>query len=72
METGIKKAVELAGSQTALAELLGVTPQAVQKWVAQGCAPGDRCREIERLLKGAVRRYELNPVIFGEDPDPQQ
>jgi DNA-binding transcriptional regulator YdaS (Cro superfamily) len=69
METGIKKAVRLAGNQTALAVPLGVTPQAVQKWVAQGFAPAERCREIERLFKGAVRRCDLNPAIFGEDPD---
>lgn len=75
------KAVRLAGSQTALAELFGVSPQAVQKWVAQGFAPGDRCREIESMLEGAVTRYELNPDIFGEpsearprratDPEPE-
>lgn len=69
MENGINKAVRLAGNQTALAALLGVTPQAVQKWVAQGFAPAERCRHIERAFKGAVRRCDLNPSIFGGDPD---
>jgi DNA-binding transcriptional regulator YdaS (Cro superfamily) len=69
MESGIKTAVRLAGSQTALAELLHVSPQAVQKWVAQGVAPGERCREIERVLNKGVTRYKLNPDVFGEDPD---
>jgi DNA-binding transcriptional regulator YdaS (Cro superfamily) len=68
METGIEKAVRLAGSQTALAGRLHVTPQAVQKWVAQGVVPGDRCRGIEHELQGAVTRYELNPLIFGDAP----
>ena len=69
MESGIAKAIRLAGdSQTALANLLGLTPQAVQKWAAQGVVPGDRCREVEAKLGGQVSRYELNPAVFGEDP----
>jgi DNA-binding transcriptional regulator YdaS (Cro superfamily) len=68
METGIAKAIRLAGSQTALGNLLGLTPQAIQKWASQGCAPGDRCREIEAKLDGQVTRYELNPAVFGDPP----
>ncbi|WDZ97955.1 YdaS family helix-turn-helix protein [Herbaspirillum sp. WKF16] len=74
-ETGIATAVRLAGSQTALARGItqiaeargasGVTPQAVQKWVAQGFAPPERCREIEDFLDMRVTRYRLNPGVFG-------
>jgi DNA-binding transcriptional regulator YdaS (Cro superfamily) len=67
-ETGIDKAVRLAGSQTALANLLGLSPQAVQKWVVQGFPPGRRCRKIEDALNNEVTRYELNPVVFGDSP----
>lgn len=65
MEIGIEKAVRLAGSQTALAKLIGVSPQAVQKWVEQGFAPARRCRPIEQKLSGAVTRYELSEEVFG-------
>jgi DNA-binding transcriptional regulator YdaS (Cro superfamily) len=68
METGIEKAVRLAGSQTALAQSLKVRPQAVQKWVSQGYVPGGRCRAVEQELDGSVTRYELNPAVFGEPP----
>lgn len=68
METGIAKAIRIAGSQTALGNLLGLTPQAIQKWAAQGAVPGERCRELEAKLNGQVTRYELNPVVFGEPP----
>ena len=68
METGIAKAIRIAGSQTALGNLLGLTPQAVQKWASQGFVPGDRCREVEAVLGHQVSRYELNPAVFGEDP----
>lgn len=68
METGIAKAIRIAGSQTALGNLLGLTPQAIQKWAAQGVVPGDRCREVEAALNYQVSRYELNPAVFGDDP----
>lgn len=68
METGIAKAIRLAGSQTALGNMLGLTPQAIQKWASQGFVPGDRCREVETKLSGKVTRYELNSGVFGEDP----
>lgn len=65
MESGIAKAVRIAGSQTALAKMLGITPQAVQRWASEGVVPGNRCREVEIALRGAVTRDELNPAIFG-------
>ena len=68
METGIAKAIRIAGSQTALGNLLGLTPQAIQKWFAQGVVPGDRCREVEAALNHQVSRYELNPAVFGDGP----
>lgn len=68
MENGITKAIRLAGSQTALGNLVGLTPQAIQKWAAQGFVPGERCRQIEDALKGAVTRYELNSGVFGDAP----
>jgi len=70
METGVQKVVRLAGSQTALAVRMGVTPQAVQKWVDQGYVPADRCRAVENEFP-EVTRYELNPEVFGDAPPPQ-
>ena len=66
METGIQKAVRIAGSQTALANIVGVTPQAVQKWVEQGKPPLNRCKQIEAGLNGQVTRCELDPEEFGD------
>ncbi|QOY96360.1 helix-turn-helix domain-containing protein [Massilia sp. UMI-21] len=68
METGIAKAIRLAGSQTALGNMLGLTPQAIQKWATQGFVPADRCREVEEKLGGQVTRYELNASVFGDAP----
>lgn len=69
METGIAKAIRLAGTQTALGNLLGLTPQAIQKWAAQGFVPAERCREVEEKLDGKVTRYELNSQVFGSGPE---
>lgn len=68
METGIAKAIRLAGNQTALGNMLGLTPQAIQKWAAQGAVPAERCREVEALFACQVTRYELNPAVFGDPP----
>lgn len=68
METGIEKAVRLCGSQTALATKIGVSPQAVQKWVVQGKPPLNRCKAIEEAMDGEVTRSELDPEAFGAMP----
>ncbi|MBY0499317.1 MAG: helix-turn-helix domain-containing protein [Nitrosomonas sp.] len=36
MKQSLERAISVAGSQTALAQLVGVTPQAVQQWVKRG------------------------------------
>ncbi|MDA3920523.1 MAG: Cro/CI family transcriptional regulator [Salinisphaera sp.] len=72
MNHGIHRAIAIAGSQTALAALLGVRPQAVQRWAATGWVPGKRCRDIERVLRGRVTRRELNPELFGPLPGVEQ
>lgn len=54
---GIFKAVKAAGSQTALADAMGVSQQAINKWVKKGWVPVDRAIEIEGLY--GIPRREL-------------
>ena len=54
---GIFKAVKAAGSQTALAEAMGVSQQAISKWIRFGWVPVDRAIEIESMY--AIPRREL-------------
>jgi len=56
-QTGIQRAVDAAGSQRALASILGVSQQAVAQWVARGYAPASRVVEIEAQL--GVPRADL-------------
>lgn len=58
----LKEAIEKAGSASALARLLGVTPQAVGQWKR---APAERVLLIEQVMEGKVTRYDLRPDIYG-------
>lgn len=65
-ERGIDIAVRLAGdSQSALARLIGVKPQTVQKWVAAGKPTPEGCRAIEVVFGDRCTRVMLDPHLFG-------
>lgn len=66
MNIGLEKALQLAGGQTALANIVGLTPQAVQKWVSTGSFPRtewtgetEYVRLIAEKFSGAVTRDQL-------------
>ncbi|MFG8076923.1 transcriptional regulator [Pseudomonas aeruginosa] len=61
-EHPICKAVKAAGGQSALARILNVTPQAVQKMCALGRVPAKRVLEIEKAT--GVSRHELRPDLY--------
>ncbi|MCT5924347.1 helix-turn-helix domain-containing protein [Pseudomonas aeruginosa] len=61
-EHPICKAVKAAGGQSALARILNVTPQAVQKMCAFGRVPAKRVLEIEKAT--GVSRHELRPDLY--------
>ena len=59
-------ALQIAGSQRALAKLAGVSQPAVHKWVKGLSCPGLKASvQIERATHGAVTRFDLRPDIFG-------
>ncbi|MBU2789707.1 helix-turn-helix domain-containing protein [Acidithiobacillus caldus] len=59
-------ALQIAGSQRALAKLAGVSQPAVHKWVKGLSSPGLKASvQIERATNGAVRCSDLRPDIFG-------
>lgn len=70
--TGLEKAIGLAGTQDALAKLLGpkVKQGHVSYWLKNG-VPANRAIEIEAALEGAVTREELCPEIFAA-PRPEK
>lgn len=71
--TAIARAVAIIGSQTELAEILGVTPGLVWQWInGRRVVDSKHCLAIERAVDkisaGAVTRYDLRPDVFGEKP----
>lgn len=60
--TGIEKAIEAAGSETALGEVLGVSQQAVNKWKVQGYVPQGRVEQLSRMYE-IPRDDLLDPQI---------
>nr|WP_314877294.1 YdaS family helix-turn-helix protein [uncultured Pseudomonas sp.] len=62
IELPICRAAKAAGGQSALARILKVTPQAVQKMCASGRVPAERVLEIEKAT--GVSRHELRPDIY--------
>jgi len=59
---GICKAVKAAGSQTELADKVGVTQQVISKWVRVGFVPLNRAVELEELYD-IPRRELISPKL---------
>jgi DNA-binding transcriptional regulator YdaS (Cro superfamily) len=57
------KAIEHAGSQTALAKKLGMPKQNVHAWLSRGNIPAEWVPRIEAATDGMVRAEELRPDI---------
>jgi DNA-binding transcriptional regulator YdaS (Cro superfamily) len=69
MTTSIKKAVLAAGSQSALARAVNVTPQAVHQWVEYGRVSHKKVIDVERAT--GVPRQELRPDLYPDAPAKQ-
>lgn len=66
--SGIREAVAVATSQTALADALGVSKQTVQNWVRQGYVPLEYVKEIANSYE--VERARLcDPLILEVFPE---
>lgn len=64
MQRALYQAIRCAGSQTALAHLVGVRPQAVHLWVKKGRVPAARTLAVEHATAGQVTRHELRPDLY--------
>ena len=59
----LSMAVQICGSQKALADSIGVPHQTVWAWISRGSIPAERCPDIERATNGAVTCEELRPDL---------
>lgn len=62
--TAIEKAVAEAGGRTALARLIGVTPQMVQRWCAGTQVSVTSAMAIHEALNGKVTKSQLRPDVW--------
>lgn len=58
----LRKAVKIAGSQTALAAMIGKTQGHISKWLERGYIPPDAVLAIERAT--GISRRELRPDLY--------
>ena len=67
----IRKAAEAAGSQSELARKLRLAnPSPVWQWCSgYRPIPPAKCIQIEKIVNGAVTRYDLRPDVFGPAPE---
>jgi DNA-binding transcriptional regulator YdaS (Cro superfamily) len=59
----LDRAVEIAGSQDALARRIGVRQSLISMWKHRGRVPAEYCPDIERATSGAVRCEDLRPDV---------
>ncbi len=52
MTTELEKVIQIFGSQTKMAKELGLSDNAISKWVAKGHAPPNRVLEIMKHIQG--------------------
>ncbi len=63
----VRKACEIVGGLSALANLLGVAPPIVHRWASgERPVPHLRCVQIEKLTNGEVTRQMLRPNDYHE------
>lgn len=71
METSsaLAKAIQICGSQAALATKIGATQQRVSLWLKKPkCGvPAEYVLPIERATRSAVTRFELRPDLYPVD-----
>lgn len=59
----LKRAIEIVGSQAALARKLLVVSQVVHNWMARKNIPAEYCPAIEKATGGAVTCEDLRPDV---------
>lgn len=63
--TAIERAIEIFGSQAALAKALGVAQAQISQWkTGERPIPIERCPMIERATAGVVTCEELRPDLM--------
>jgi DNA-binding transcriptional regulator YdaS (Cro superfamily) len=67
-DSALKRAVDILGSQSALARALGEPVKQAHVWYwlndGGGKVPAEYCAAIERATEGKITRHDLRPDVF--------
>lgn len=59
----IEKAIEWAGTQQRLADILGVSRQVVSAWNCRGRISATAAANLEKITKGEFKKSEMRPDV---------
>lgn len=62
----LQRAIDAAGSQQRLAEILGIRSASISEWKVRGRVPAERVLAVEEV--SGVSRHDLRPDVFGPAP----
>jgi len=68
----IERAIEIAGGQTALGELIGKDQRYIAMWKRRKKVPAEVCADIEAATKGEVTCHDLRPDVFRAPSKPRR
>lgn len=63
-KSALERAIDAAGSQQALADLLGIKPPSIHEWRKRGKVPAERVLAVEEAT--GISRYDLRPDVYGD------
>ena len=64
MNDSIHRLIKIFGTQRRIAEVAGVSSQAVHKWKQKGLFPVGRCKKLVNAADGVISLKDLRPDIF--------
>lgn len=60
--SSVQEIISYFGNQSAMARILSISPQAIQRWVSTNHLPIRRAIQIERLTDGKIRLEDMLPL----------
>lgn len=65
--SGLRKAINILGSQASLASAIGTTQQTVSNWLKSGFVSARFVIPIETATQKRVTRHELRPDLYPDE-----
>ncbi len=67
----VLRVIQVFGNQRHLANLTGVTQQAVSRWAKSGCIPAEHVLGIVKAANGELTPFDIRPDIYPQ-PDSRE